>query len=405
MPRTSMLARACAALLAAQALSADPAAAQPASAPPAAPAAPAVIPQTEVSDVAVLPPPGPHRLLVGGGFQGGVQVIDGDAGKVQGQFYAAPGSNLVIDPKNRYYYLAETMWTHGNRGVRQDYLSVYDEQLKLVAEVNLPGRLIAVTKSPAFDISADGRFGYVFNMQPGTSVSVTDLMARKPFATVEIPGCGLVYPFGPSGFASLCSDGTLAVATLQAGKYTVSRAPKFFDAERDPVYEESPVDRQSGRALFLTYTGMVHPVTLGAAPVFDKPWNLLEAAGLPVPSTEPEVLSWRPGGSRLAAWHKATGRLFVLMHPGAHWTHKEPGTEIWVFDITTRKRLVRLPLKDGPAGAIAITQDEKPLLFASSGGGPEGAGGPSIRVLDPQTGEVLRTVRGVGSSVLAVSGF
>jgi methylamine dehydrogenase heavy chain len=216
----------------------------------------------------------------------------------------------------------------------------------------------------------------------------------------------MVYPFGGSGFASLCSDGTLAVATLNAGKYTVSRAPKFFDAERDPVYEESPVDRVGGRALYLTYTGTVHPVTLGARPVFDEPWSLQAAAGLPAAGTDPEALAWRPGGSRLAAWHKASGRLFVLMHAGAHWTHKEPGTEIWVFDITRHQRLARLPLRGGPAGAVAVTQDDAPLLFALGGGRGSGSGGgPSIRVLDPKTGEVLRTVNGVSGSTLAVPGF
>ncbi len=68
----------------------------------------------------------------------------------------------------------------------------------------------------------------------------------------------------------------------------------------------------------------------------DAPWSLQEAAGMPRATTQSELLAWRPGGGRFAAYHKASGRLFVLMHAGVHWTHKKGGTEIWVFDTSRR---------------------------------------------------------------------
>lgn len=358
--------------------------------------------EAEISDVATLPPAGPHRLLVGGGFQGGIRVIDGDAGKVVGQIYSATGSNLVIDPENRYYYLSETMWTRGNRGVRQDFVSVYDDQLKLVSEINVPGRLISVPKSPSFEISADGRQAYVFSMQPAPSVAVVDLRSRKHVATVEVPGCGMVYPYGPSDFGALCADGTLAVATRTDGKYRVTRTAQFFDAERDPVFEESLVDRKSGQAWFISYSGKVYGALLGANPRIEAPWTLNEAAGLPPASLQAEVLAWRPGGSRFAAWHKASGRLFVLMHPGMHWSHKEAGTEVWVYDLAQRKRTARYRLEH-PGSGLAVTQDASPLLFVTTGGAGEGPGG--IAVLDASTGEALRQVPGVSGFILAVHGY
>ena len=38
----------------------------------------------------------------------------------------------------------------------------------------------------------------------------------------------------------------------------------FFDANKDPIYEDSFVDRATGKALFLSYTGLVYPATLSA---------------------------------------------------------------------------------------------------------------------------------------------
>jgi len=362
----------------------------------------AVIGQTEVNDITPLPPPGPHRLVIGGSYQtGGVRVIDGDKARLVGMMHAASGSNLVIDPNGKYYYLAETSFARGNRGARQDYISIYDNQLKLAAEVDLPGRLISVPKTQTFDVSSDGHFGYVYNMQPAASVSVVDLVARKLSTVVEVPGCGLVYPFGPRGFASLCSDGSVAVAVPAAkgSKYAVTRTARFFDAEKDPVFEESPIDRQTGNALFITYTGKVIPVTLGASPVFADSWSLQQAAGHPLPSTEPELLAWRPGGSKFATLQKATGRLFVLMHPGAHWTHKQEGKEVWVFDVAAKKRVARFALKDG-GDSIVVTQDAEPLLFVV-GGGPMG----SLTILDARTGQTKGALPGVSGGILAVHGF
>ena len=365
-----------------------------------------VIVESEVNDTAQLPPPGPHQLIVGGGFEpGGLRVIDGDHMRQLGAAYSQSGSNLVIDPNDKFFYFAETTFAHGNRGPRQDYISVYDNQLRLVTDFPIPGRLISIPKTQTFDVSADGRFGYVYNMQPAASVSVVDLVAHKLTTVVEIPGCGLVFPFGPTGFASLCADGSAAIATPsgKSGAYSVTRTQHFFDAEQDPVFEESLVDRQTGKALFITYSGRILPVTLGPTPVFGEPWSLQQAAGQPLPSMEPEQLAWRPGGLRFAALHKASGKLFVLMHPGAHWSHKDPGSQIWVFDIAAKKRIAHYELKGG-ASSIAVSQDPEPLLFVI--GGPPGPGGGGLSVLDASTGVPRGTpLAGISGGILAVHGY
>jgi len=126
---------------------------------------------------------------------------------------------------------------------------------------------------------------------------------------------------------------------------------------------------------------------------------LQQAAGQPLPSTEPEMLAWRPGGVKVATLHAASGRLFVLMHAGAHWTHKQDGAEVWVFDIVAKKRVARFALKQGTT-SIAVTQDAEPLLFAV-GAGPTGP----LTVLDARTGATRGALPGVSGGILAVHGF
>ena len=360
--------------------------------------------ETETSDVAVLPPPGPHQVLVGGSFESrGVHVIDGDSGKRQGEIYTAANANFAIDPNNAYYYVAETYWSRGNRGKRDDLLSIYDDQLKLVAEVALPGRLISAPKSPTLAVSGDGRWAYVYNLQPAASVSVVDLSLRKLAAVVETPGCGMVYAWSSAGFSSLCANGTVATATRQGTKYAVSHSEHFFDAELDPVFDESLVDRSAERAFFISYTGIVYEAHVGEHFQILRHWSLQQAAQLAPATTSAVEYTWRPGGAHFAAYHKASGRLFVLMHVGTHWSHKQSGTEVWVFDTQRQQRIARLAIP-APSATITVSQDAEPLLYVLTGR-DLGEAEDQLAILNAQTGEVLRTVKGVSGSFAAVRGF
>jgi methylamine dehydrogenase heavy chain len=86
---------------------------------------------------------------------------------------------------------------------------------------------------------------------------------------------------------------------------------------------------------------------------------------------------------------------------GPHWTHKQGGSEIWVFDTHAHKRIARFHLDD-PGELVTITQDAQPLLFVTGAAFDPRAG---LTVLDPQTGEVLRKLGGVSGHIAAVSGF
>jgi methylamine dehydrogenase heavy chain len=67
------------------------------------------------------------------------------------------------------------------------------------------------------------------------------------------------------------------------------------------------------------------------------------------------------------------------MHTGEYWTHKEPGTEVWVLDVAAKKVVKRMPLEE-PATAVAGTQEAAPKLIL---GGENG----TLLILDAMTGE------------------
>lgn len=363
------------------------------------PVAPPPVLPSETADTATLPPPTPHRYFLAGRGSG-VTIINGDTGKVEGTVNGSGSIGFAAAPDNSRFYVSETIWSRQNRGTRQDLLSVYDgTTLKLLHEIDLPGRLIASGRVPFFSLSASGQRAYVYNMEPAPSVITVDLAKRKVLSTTETPGCGMVYPFRDEGFASLCADGSLVSVALDAkGKATLSQAPVFFDAEKDPVFEESIVDRSTGKAYFMTYTGMIHPAELGPTTTIAPAWSLQKAAGLAPATTAPDHKTWRPGGRRPAALHRDTGRLYVLMHEGKHWSQKAPGSEVWVLDVAKQELIHRYAVPTAGA-VISITQDADPLLYVTSEEG-------TLWVLNPATGKMIRMLDKLGrSSLAAVVGF
>lgn len=327
----------------------------------------------------------------------GIRILDGDTAKLVGTVYSSEYANFAWAPDHRTLYVSETYWTLGNRGKREDVLSIYGGPgLSNEGEIALPGRLISDPKTHTFALSTDAHYAYDYSFQPAPSVSVIDLKERKMITSVEIPGCGLVFPFGARAFASLCADGSLAVADVDAqGRYAVHRTDRFFDIMSDPVMDESVADARSGLAFFITYNGWVHPVHLADHPRFDKPWSIERAAGLSPATSTVGQTTWRPGGQVFAAYQPSTARLFVLMHEGNAWSNEQPGSEIWVLDTRQHRLLHRWDVPES-ASLVAITQDAHPLLFALSQSW--------VWVMNPDSGAVLRATQIVPPALVKVRG-
>jgi methylamine dehydrogenase heavy chain len=82
------------------------------------------------------------------------------------------------------------------------------------------------------------------------------------------------------------------------------------------------------------------------------------------------------------------------MHRGGEGSHKEGGTEIWVFDLKTHRRLARWPVSSsalGPVIAVQVSQDDAPLLFAAGERG-------SVGVFDALTGHLRHVEKDLGQS-------
>jgi methylamine dehydrogenase heavy chain len=284
-----------------------------------------------------------------------------DAREVKGQLPAHESATALIATHRPEIYVADTVWSRGNRGIRTDYITVYSKQtLSPIAEIELPGakRALVVPMQGMFSFANDERFGLVFNFTPAASVTVVNLEKRRVLAEVPTPGCSLAYSTGPLGFSSFCSGGTLLTVQLDERGEVKSRNEShvFNKLDTDPLFTSSA--DIAGVRYFPSFHGRVQPIDLTSAePKILPDWALV--------SPEEERANWRPSGLELVAAGD-DGLLYVLMQPDGHeGSHKEAGSEVWAFDPKTHTRLVRLRLVRAGT-SIEVTHDKSPLLLVAT---------------------------------------
>jgi methylamine dehydrogenase heavy chain len=378
-------------------------------------AGPSARAQEKLGLVTQLPPePGAHWVWVSDLLLRHAAIVNGDDGVFVGQVPGGVGIIAPIrSPDGKSIYQAETYYAHGTRGARTDLVSIRDAHtLAVTGEIEIPGKRSEHTSWVAGSaISDDGRFFAVFNLNPATSISIVDLAERKFVGETETPGCALVFAAGPRRFFSLCADGTALVVVLddQGGVATKKKTIRFFDPAQDPVMEKGV--RRGNEWLFSSFDGELYTIDVGGPELdFRESWNLLTDAD--------RAESWRIGGMQPLAVHGGNGRLYALMHQGGPESHKEPGTEVWVYEIAKHARALRIPLrnpaaaflleqiKEAPGGLadwllqralpnrgterITVTPGESPQLFAAT------QFPPTLAVYDATSGEHLRDVPEVG---------
>ena len=350
-------------------------------------------------------------------------LLDGDSGKMLG----AVDSGAQITPKPPLWartrneiFNVDTIYSRGHRGERHDYVVIYDSRtLAVKGEVEIPPKAAETSTGIALVGLLDGeRFVAVLNQSPGASVSVIDVETRRVVAEVQTAGCAAVFPAGPTRFGMLCGDGTAITVHLKdTGELDrIARSAPFFDAVADPITEKGV--RDGSTWWFASFGGLLHEVDFGGEnPAATAPWPLFTDAEL---NDE-----WRIGGAQHLAYHRGAQRLYSVVHQGGPGSHKDPGTEIWVYDVPARKKIDVISAPNliaaflGPqAGfdaqgtfgkilnflvpnsgvhSIAVTQDNQPLLFMRHG--DLGA----VGVVDAMSGEHLRDIEETGlSGVLLV---
>ncbi len=354
---------------------------------------PAVKPET-IGLVNTLPEIYPPHWIIVHDFaglhwsDGKMIVLDADATtqptQYKGMFNIAFLGQFVQATTRPEMYVAETFYSRGQRGERTDVITIYEKSTLLpVGEIKLPGgkRSVTMPQRNALQLIGDERFLLVFNLTPATSVTVVDIVKREVVGEVATPGCSLIYPTGPRGFSSLCSNGgMLSVQLDQNGQVArQQRVAPFFDVEEHPIFEKSAV--VGGINYFPTYKGEMQPVDLsGDIPIIGERWSLL---------TEDDLADgWRPGGWQLIGADSA-GRLYLLMHSNGHnGTHKNGGSEIWVFNPVQKARIGRIKLENWGT-SLALTHGDDPLLVVTNKD-------MQLDVYKAHSGEFLRTMEPFG---------
>lgn len=310
---------------------------------------------------------------------GRAYLLDADKGQFLGMISGGVAHGaLQLAPDGKSFSVPSTFLSRGTRGERTDVVTFYDAStLKPGKEVIIPPkRMAALPFLSAMPLSDDGRFSLIYNFTPEQSVTVVDAVARSLVGEFPTAGCALIYPTGARSFMMQCGDGSLqSMALDEGGKITSNGTSARIFAEKDPA-NEKPVRVAEKQWLFFTYSSTAYLVDAsGKVPVQKQKWSLVSK----------DDAGWRIGGMQPAAYHAPSRRLFTLMHQGGEFTHKQPGTEVWVYDLKTNKRIARYKL-DVPAGAIAVSGDGQPFLYAVMFGAPE------LRVIDAMTGKPVRTI-------------
>ncbi|MBW2234714.1 MAG: amine dehydrogenase [Deltaproteobacteria bacterium] len=330
-----------------------------------------------------LPPPA-HWVWVGDPILRRTALVDLDDGRLKGMLPSNYGLPTALFSSHRpEIYVPETFYSRGTRGERSDVLTIYAaESLAPVGEVLLPPkRAISAVAQAHATLTDDGRFAAVFNMTPATSMSIVDLEQRRFTAEIATPGCSLTYAAGPRRIASLCMDGALLLVTLddEGREANRVRTKPFFDPQTDPVTEKAA--RVGDRWHFVSFDGVVHPVDLsGTEARFEPTWNLFSA--------EQREDRWRIGGAQHLAAHAGSGRLYALVHQGGPDGHKEPGSEVWVYDLSEHRLVQRIEMQSPGLSFLGV-----PIEADGIWGG----------LLDWILGRVFKSTPALGINAIAVT--
>jgi len=128
--------------------------------------------------------------------------------------------------------------------------------------------------------------------------------------------------------------------------------------------------------------GVLHPLRATGAGVEAQPtWPLFTPQEL--------AQHWRTGGLQHLAVHGASGRLFAVVHQGGPGTHKDPGEQVWVYDLASHRRVQTITTRN-KLGSIQVSQDSQPLLFGCS------IDSNRLDIYDATSGKYLRTVESLG---------
>lgn len=313
-------------------------------------------------------------------------LIDGDTGRYLGSLSTGFGSvRVLLALDGRLIYSPETYFSRGTRGKRTDIVTLYDAAtLSPVGEIPIPPK--RSSNLPMMNnqvLTDDGRFLLIYNFTPAQSMTVVDTKTRKFVREIETPGCALAYPTGPRSFFSVCGDGSLLLVALdENGLGQERRSAPLLSMGEDPVTEKAV--RIGQIWYFVTFDGRILPIEADShSAALGPTWWLTSDAE--------RKAGWRPGGLQQLAVNASNSHVYAIMHRGDRASHKEPGKDVWVFDVATHQRVQQIALRN-LAGSIQLSSDQKPLLYSLS------MDSTDLDIYDGSSGTFLRSVAHVGTT-------
>ncbi len=294
----------------------------------------------------------------------GAYIYDGVSGEMQGLLSLSNHTPAIQpNPSRKEFYAAESYYSRGVHGDRTDVMTVYDyENLSPVAEVEIPQKITILNFRTYIQLMGGARHVGIFNMTPAASVTIVDVVDRQLVGEISTPGCALIMAVGNNDFLMICGDGTMQLVQLDdnGNESNRERSREFFSVEDDPVFDR-PVPFKGGW-LLVSHLGRIFHVTVDRDDIdISRPWSII--------TDEDAEQEWRPGGAQLYSVHEGTGLMYILMHQGGEYTHHEPGTEVWVFNLMAQRRIARLQLPVKAANIMVTQESEPKLIVADDDGG------------------------------------
>lgn len=341
--------------------------------------------QTEPKGPVTIGPPQAHQIVVHklslfDEMLGSAMVYDLDKQKFLGQVttgFIAPAS---LSPDGKTLYTADAYFARGVRGERTDVLTAWNmETLEVRFEVEIPPkRMVMLPERWGMSLSDDGRFAYVYNFTPASSISVVDLKKQEFVGEIATAGCFLAYPTGDRSFAVLCGDGTLQDIRIDDAGQVVERSrTRFFDPNEVEMYTRAA--RSGDSYYFLTVDGHIQPIDVSGDEIkVGERWSLF--------TDEQRKAGWGVGGWQLMAIAPELNRLYVLVMPDwKRWKWEFPSTVVWAYDLDSHEKVGQF---ESPVPIISLhaTKDDDPLLVGGTVAG-------TLEVFDLGTGEHVSTMQ------------
>jgi methylamine dehydrogenase heavy chain len=325
-------------------------------------------------------------------------LIDGDTGKVGGSITLSSFTPAIRPHMDRgLIYAYGSYYTRNVYGDRTDIVIAYDANTTLpVTEIVIPTKAAGIGHSGFIGLIKDRYIG-VWNVTPGISVSIVDTQTNEFLHEISTPACAGIYPV-EAGFLTICADGRVQlIAINDAGEETDRfRSEVFFNVLEDPVYDYAVASDEGW--IMVSMDGMVFDVTVeGDNVLVSEPWSI-NPPDLDIADRNGMVMApdddWRIGGRQPFAYSPGTGILSSVMHKGGgQETFEDSGTEIWSFNLASKRRGYRFAVEDGDEiNSVQFTQDDDPLMMVAVSG--------NIEIRTPKTGALIRVIENIRGSMI-----